>query len=345
MWAVTNETRFKVDRVFARDAEGAEVWIVAVRGTFSFTPDGQVDVAPDQQDVCLAPEYFGEAGRTSLRYDMDLVRTKPGTDVVLHAGAHAPGGWAAPAVEVSWTVGPLSKKLRVTGDRVWEMGWSDLVPGRPEPFLSLPIRYEHAWGGLLPDTGARDPFNPVGVGADATLGSPVPNIEDPRNPIQSSRHTGPAAGFGPIPYQWQPRLKFAGTYDEAWQKERQPLVPRDFQDAYFCCAPPDQQIRGFLQGGEEVILRNLTPEGLVRFRLPRVNLGFNTRIAGGVTHHRGELHTVIIEPEERRLILVWQSALPCHHTLYTLKETIAFEKEHVPLGGREREQEEFVERG
>src|SRR3989442_9056579 len=211
MWAVTNETRFKVERTFARDADGAEIWIVAVRGTFSLTPDGQVTVAPDQQDVCLAPKYFGEAGRTSLRYDTDLVRTKPGTDVVLHANAHAPGGWPVAAVEVSWNVGPLSKTLQVVGDRVWEMGWSDLLPSQPLPFVSIPIRYEHAWGGVLPDIDAREPFNPVGIGADAAPRNPVPNIEDPGRPIRSSRHKGPAAGFGPIPCDLQPRLKFAGT--------------------------------------------------------------------------------------------------------------------------------------
>jgi hypothetical protein len=300
------------------------------------TPDGEVTAAPDQQDVCLVPKHFGDMGHTSLQYDADLVRTKPGTDVILHARAYAPGGWAVPAVDVSWTVGRLSKKLRVLGDRVWELGWSDLLPSQPLPFVSLPIRYEQAWGGVLSGTDARDPFNPVGVGADAAPGSPVPNFEDPDNPIRSSRHTGPPAGFGPIPCHWQPRQKLAGTYDEAWQKERQPLVPKDFQEAYFRCAPADQQLDGFLQGGEQVVLRNLTPNGLLRFRLPRVALAFNTRIGGGTTHHRGRLHTVIIEPEDGRLIMVWQSALPCHQTLYTLTETIVSEKERVPLGGRER---------
>ena len=84
MWAVTNQTKFKADRAVARSAAGAEIWIVAVRATFSVSLDGRVTVADDQDDVCLAPKYFGEPGGSSLRYDLDLVRTKPGTDVVLH---------------------------------------------------------------------------------------------------------------------------------------------------------------------------------------------------------------------------------------------------------------------
>ena len=337
MWAVTNKTRFTVARTFARDAQGAEIWVVAVRATFSIEsegPDAQVMVAPEQHDVCLSPQYFGEPGQSSLRYDADVVRTKPGTDFVLHAHAHAPGGRPARAVDVAVAVGPMVKRLRVVGDRVWRKGWRAISPSDPEPFISLPIRYERAWGGPLTDIDARDQFNPIGVGADVTPGAPVPNVESVDSPIESSRDAGPPAGFGPIPCDWQPRLKLAGTYDEAWQSERQPLVPADFQDAYFRCAPADQQIDGFLRGGEEVVLHNLTSTGLLRFRLPRVSLGFRTRFGRRAIHHRGQLHTIIIEPEERRLSMVWQSALPCHHTLYELKDTLIVEKQRVPLGDK-----------
>ena len=327
MWAVTNRTRFKADRCFARDADGAEVWVVAVRGTFSISPDGQVTVTEEQEEISLAPKYFGEPTRSSLRYEMDLVRTKSGTDIVLHARAYAPRGKPTPFVDVGFQVGPVSKTLRVYGDRVWERRLLGLSPSEPTPFVSIPIRYERAWGGTLPDGDARDPSNPVGVGVDAAPGKPVPNVESPDNPIRSPKHEGPPAGFGPIPCDWQPRIKLAGTYDGAWQKDRQPLVPKDFQDAYFRCAPTDQQVDDFLSGGEEVLLRNLTPDGLLRFRLPRIVLGFSTRIAGETTHHRGQLHTVVVEPDDHRVILVWQTSLPCHHTLYTLNNTTVFEKE------------------
>ncbi len=330
MWAVTNETPFKAERAFARDADGAELWVVAVRATFTFDADGRVAVADEQDDVCLAPVYRGEPGRSALRYDADLVRTKPGTDVVLHAHAHAPGGYPAPVVDVGFSVGPLAKRLRVVGDRAWVDGWHGRAASDPAPFVTLPICYERAWGGPLGAGDARDPSNPVGVGAD---GAAIPNCYLADGAHRSARDGGTPAGFGPIPGDWQPRVRLAGTYDEAWERERQPLVPSDFQDAFFRCAPADQQVPGFLRGGEEVVLHNLTPEGLVRFQLPRVALGFRTRVDGGTTHHRGQLHTVIIEPEARRLVMVWQTALPCHHTLYTLKETVVAEKEWTPLGG------------
>jgi hypothetical protein len=329
MWAVHNLTRFKTDRTFARDADGAEIFVVAVRATLAIGSDGAVVVAENQQDVCLAPSHFGEPESSSLRYDADLVRTKPGTDVVLHALAHSADERPVPFVDVGFRVGPMVKKLRVVGDRVWERSSRGVSPGSPLPFITMPICYERAWGGKLPQSEARDPGNPVGVGRCAVPGEAVPNCELVEDPIQSPSHDGPPAGFGPIACHWLSRSRFAGTFDDAWKRERRPLVPRDFSDAYFRCAPLDQQIDGFLQGGEEVVLFGLSPEGLLRFRLPRISIGFSTRISGGIEHHRGELHTVVIEPEQQRLVMVWQTALPCHNTLYSLEETVVFEKERL----------------
>jgi hypothetical protein len=348
MWALNNQTKFKADRTFARDRDGAEVWIVAVRATFSIeneatARDARAEAAivrhEEQQDVCLAPVYFGEPGRSSLRYDTDLVRTKPGTDVLLHAHAHAPGGRPAPFVDVAMRVGPITKGLRIVGDRVWTRGVLGLTASDPLPFITKPIRYEHAWGGRLPSGEAFDPSNPIGVGRAPAAGQPLPSCEIVGRPIVfPSDGGGPPAGFGPIPYDWQPRAKLAGTYDEVWKNERRPLVPVDFEDAYFRSAPLDQQVNGFLRGGEEVILLRLTREGSLRFRLPRIRFGFATRIARDIAYHDGELSTVIIEPEERRLIMVWQTALPCHHTLYALEETVVFEKRRIS-----REEPEYPE--
>lgn len=334
MWAVVNQTRFKADRAFARDADGAEIWIVAVRATFQFNEQGEVSLAEQQQDVCLAPKYFGEPGKSSLRYDMDLVRVKSGTDILLHASAHAPNGEPALSVDVGWKIGPLAKQLRIFGDRTYQRGPLGLSPSQPAPFQTLPIRYERALGGLLstqPDA-PRDRTNTVGVGRAPIVDGPVPNCEFLKESLLATPAKSLVPGFGPIPCDWLPRVTLAGTYDDAWKKHRQPLVPTDFQNDYFRCAPVDQQVDGFLQGGEEVTLKNLTPEGLVSFHLPRIALGFTTHIDGGTQRHRAQLHTLILEPDDRRLILVWQTSLPCHHTLYTLKQTTVIEKERVPLG-------------
>jgi hypothetical protein len=65
---------------------------------------------------------------------------------------------------------------------------------------------------------------------------------------------------------------------------------------------------------------------LLRFTLPRVFLRFRTRVGGRIEEHPGHLGTVVIEPDLRRVILVWQSALAVHGDGDYLEETIVSEK-------------------
>ncbi|MBK9259433.1 MAG: DUF2169 domain-containing protein [Polyangiaceae bacterium] len=333
MWTIDNQTPFEAERAFVRDCDGVEVWLVAVRATFLFDAHGQLTIAPEQQKVCTAPVFFDDPGCSSLQYESDLQRTKLGTDIILNASAHAPSDKPVSFVDAGWTVGPLNKGLRVFGDRIWERRVGGLCPSAPLPFRTMPIRYERAWGGPLPQGIGRSPENPAGMGRDALPGKPVPNCTFIDDPIATPRYEGRPAGFGPIACHWRPRVSLAGTYDDNWKQTRLPLVPADFQNAYFQCAPADQQVAGFLTGGERVLLKNLTPEGLVSFHLPRIALGFRTEIGGRVVHHERALHSVIIEPDERRLVMVWHTALSCHHTLYTLKRTIVFQKRNLSWRG------------
>lgn len=335
MWALSNHTPYKTERVFVRDVDGTEIWIVVVRGTFTFRRGHPIQLAEQQDEVRSVPEYIGMPGRSSLRYDTDLVRVKPGTDVLVHGRAYAPQGRAVPFVDVSLALGGLRKQIRVLGPRTWRRTPQGLVPETPRRFEVCDIVYEKAFGGTQFEPGctplAFDARNPVGCGLYAQEGQFAPNIEYPDAPIRSPAPNNKPAGLGPIPCTWMPRAAFAGTFDEEWKSQRQPLLPRDFNDLYYQCAPADQRIDGYVRGGEEVVLHNLTPGGALQFRMPDIVLGFTTRFNQGVKHHRSQIHTVIIEPEKERLIVVWQTALPCHHTLYSLRETIVFEKARLTL--------------
>jgi hypothetical protein len=125
----------------------------------------------------------------------------------------------------------------------------------------------------------------------------------------------------------------AGTYDDKWAKERQPLLALDFDERFYQCAPPDQQTKGFLVGGELIELINMTPSGRLSFRLPRVTFGFKTDFEDGTSmSHRANLHTVIVEPDVPRIMVVWHTQLPCHHKVLKLKTTNVTLKRRVPLG-------------
>ncbi|HEY3159665.1 MAG TPA: DUF2169 domain-containing protein [Vicinamibacterales bacterium] len=337
MWQVDNRTPFAAERAWVRDRNGAEVWLVAVKCTFDIRSDGSTVVSKDQPPVLRAPEHHGEPG-SSVKYEADLVLTKTTTDVTVVGHAYAPGGTPATRMDVACAVGPVHKVLRVTGDRVWRgFGISS-----PEPFTRMPLVYERAYGGVDRSSSRPDRDwdwrNPIGTGfavsRDNATGVALPNIEYPDDAVGSWKDRPRPAGFGPVSRHWQPRVGFAGTYDEAWTQQRSPLPPDDFDDRFFQYAPADQQAPSFLHGGEQAALAGLTPSGELRFVLPKVFLGFDTRFYGGgrQIHKERRLHSVIVEPDVPRVSLVWHSALMCHAKVHKLDRTIVSVK--TETGGR-----------
>lgn len=336
MWQVENCTPFAVERGWVRDRDGAEVWLVALKATFDVLPDGQLTVSATQPPVCLAPQYMGLPGSSSLRHDGDLNLTKRTTDVIALAHACAPAGRTVTQMDVALKVGPIDKVLRVFGNRTW----GPLGISSPESFARIPIVYERSFGGV--DIASSNPErdwddrNPVGTGFAVARkhlsGRGLPNIEDPRHLIRAWGDRPRPAGFGPIAREWQPRAAWAGTYDEHWMRTRMPLLAEDLDDRYFQCAPMDQQAPAFLLGGEQVTLVGMRPEGTLRFQLPRIHPGFETRFRDGssVTHPNRRLHTVIFEPDVPRVSLVWHTALPCHDKVYKLSHTIVTIKAPLP---------------
>lgn len=328
MWQVDNRTPFAIERGWVRDRDGTEIWLVAVKATFDILEDGRTVVSSEQPPVLRLPEYFGEPVQSSIKYDADLVLTKPTTDILVVGHAHAPAGYAVRQLDVGFKVGPVQKMLRVYGDRQWK------TIGMTEPalFQKMPLVYERAFGGVdrASPTPERDWEwrNPVGRGfavqSRHATGLDLPNVEYPKQLISAWNDRPPPAGFGAICSHWQPRAGFAGTYDDHWQKTRAPLLAEDLDDRHFQSAPPDQQAPHWLRGGEPVVLLRLTPGQDLRFTLPKLYLGFETRFYDGTrqVHPKKQLHTVILEPDFPRVSLVWHTALPCHFKVHKLERTV-----------------------
>ena len=337
MWMVNNETPFAAACNWTLDKSAAKIWVVAVKATFDILPDGSTRIAEQQEEPLYGEIYAGEAGKTSVVYDGDLGGTKHRTDVVMNGFAYAPAGRAATEITVTMRIGGLVKTLQVFGDRLWHRGVVGLAMTRPAPFTKMPITYERAFGGWdriskNPADQRLEPRNPIGEGfatrKQHLVNTRAPNIEYPRQLISSWRDRPQPAGFGVVASHWMPRLKYAGTYDAAWQKEQFPLLAADFDPRFFQCTPEDQQAT--LRGGETVELTNLTPGGRLAFELPRHRLGFETRFGERRVHHSGNLHTVILEPATPRVIMVWQTTLPVgNKDVDYLDETIVFEKETI----------------
>jgi hypothetical protein len=343
MWLLDNATPFRAERTFVRDQSGAEVWIVAVKGSFLVGEDGRQVLDENQGEVLRVPQFRGPPEASSMLYETDLVDTKQRTDVLVHGCAVAPNGVAVRSIDVRLKVAGIDKTLRVHGDRIITHGRFGPSLSEPQPFREMPLIWERSFGGTdqkdpNPARHQWEPRNPVGTGfatrTEHLFGTRAPNIEDPHAPYRFSQ--GTPAGFGAIGRHWMPRVKFAGTYDKRWEETRRPLLPSDFDTCFYQCAPEDQQIKGYLKGGEIVELRNLSPEGYLSFPVPRVTLSMTTRFYDGAeAEHRPVLHTLVLQPNIRRFELVWHSALPCHNRVNKLAITRIMVKRRVNLSQRE----------
>jgi hypothetical protein len=339
MLQLDNRTPFAAERTIVMDKTGEKSWVVAVKGTYRVFPDGSTEPAEAQTPPLYSAEHFGEPGKSSIRYEADLIPTKPATDVIVNGHAYAPDGRPVHTVDVTIRAGPLTKTLRVFGDRRWYVAATGrLRPSSPASFERMPIIYERAFGGwdkTDPDPAKQRMYiaNPIGSGFATTdkqlEGHAVPNVEYPDHLISAWNDRPAPAGFGAIASYWSPRLEWGGTYDEAWMENKFPLLPDDFDGRFHQCAPPDQQVDEYLRGGELVVLENLTASGSMQFALPKVSLAFSTRFGKQTQEHRASLQTVVIEPDVPQVILVWHTSLACHHLLDDLDETIVREKRFI----------------
>jgi hypothetical protein len=148
-----------------------------------------------------------------------------------------------------------------------------------------------------------------------------PQIEAFERPFDGSERDYPTVGYGPIARWWQPRQRLAGTHDEKWKASQWPKSPKDHDYRYWNFAPEDQQIT-YPQGGEEIVLANLTPPvpskngpagagQTVRFVLPEQPLKALVRThAGLLLLMPMHIDTVIIDLAQARLSIVRRALVP-----------------------------------
>ena len=114
---------------------------------------------------------------------------------------------------------------------------------------------------------------------------PGPQIEWPADSISNSSDIDfkklQPAGWGPIARWWSPRKERQGSYDDAWLKDFKANFcadyPQDFNNSYFNCAPPDQMLKGSLQGDEHIELVGVfADKQTVSVQLPGWKLNANS---------------------------------------------------------------------
>jgi hypothetical protein len=174
------------------------------------------------------------------------------------------------------------------------------------------------------DGTVRHAPNPVGCGFWLTdkhaADQPMPNLEWPEDRLQKLADRPAPACFGFVSPDWESRVALAGTYDAAWERDRMPLLPSDFDPRFFNCAPVALQSARHFAGGEPVRLSGLHADGERKFELPRDRVWLDLLTPGDVlATHPALLDTVIIDSEAGRVQLVWRACVPAPEPLTRLQ--------------------------
>ncbi|HEY6477748.1 MAG TPA: DUF2169 domain-containing protein, partial [Polyangia bacterium] len=322
---LANVTGLPVAPSVGRDERGQMQLTVAIKASFTWGKDG-APIPAEPIGIVEEDLFVGEPGKSGIARPAEVGPPKPRVDVLL-VGAFL---FSQPIMEADVALsvgGRLRKGAKVYGDRYWLPSPNGgVVPSRPRPVARLPILWERSFGGSDPaDSTCFEPRNPVGSGIakrSKTLeAQPAPSFEEPQQRIRTAKDRPIPWGFGAIAPHWQPRVKLAGTYDQKWQKERCPLLPPDFNRAYFNVAPMDQQLDGYI-AGEEVRLDGMTVMGQERFKLPVFRTPIIFRSRSEMFETFAQVDTIVIEPAERRFSLVARAAYSPRPNMLAMRQVL-----------------------
>ncbi len=330
-----NATKMQAGYTLGLDKDARESLVVVVKGTFQIPrhESEEATLAPEQVPLVTADIFTGEPGLSAPLYESDYAPRKLRCDVLLNGSAYAPGGKPTERVTVKLRVGSMSKSFEVVGNRTWGSVLLAMRPSRPEPFTKMPFSYDNAFGGV--DRTNEDPakhhwypLNHAGIGyyealAGAVNGKPAPNTEETGHPVTNPKGKYRPMAFGPVGRAWQPRPKWAGTYDKHWLDNVSPFLPADFKEEYFQAAPADQQM-DYPLGGEEVELLNLTPKGRSTFKLPKLDVPIEFSLRGNKPKEMDAvIDTIVFEPDFGRFLMLWRTSLPLRRNIFEVTGVVA----------------------
>lgn len=317
-----NESPYCVEPLMVPDENGRLVLAPLVKGTFEFRPDsatasqGRLVLADEPEPICFAGEHWGDPDSSSYRLEPETAFVKPSVDVVLLGTSVPPRDENATEQHVGFRAGPIQKVARIVGDRVWMKRLAGVRISDPAPVGAVPLIAEHAFGGGVSSAVAAkpiyDPKNPVGRGFRIPKGEwedevVLPNVELIGAPLKRYGQRVEPALFGFTSPAWEPRVRYAGTFNKKWEQNRKPLLPEDFDRRYFQGAPQDQIVPS-LAGDEKVVLSQVGRRERTEFELPGVpppSVSVWLRGRGQIDLEM-KLDTVIVDADRDRVVLLWR---------------------------------------
>ena len=316
-----NASKFKSGYTLGLEKDGHHCLVLVAKATFSMPTDNgelpKLKEESEQIEIYETDAFTGEPGLSAPIYENDYAPIKPKCDVILNGSAYSKEETTRTIVRLK--IGSLDKSFIVKGQSFWRNGKVDGV----KPFTKQPFSYDTAYGGADLDkekSTQEKPIystfvaNPIGQGyyphhtLEELEGKPLVLTEELYQEAISPNGKGyKPQSFGVVARNWYPRYKFGGSYDDYWQEHIRPFLPDDFDEAYYQCVPEEQQV-SYLQGGEEVYLKGLTPKGELSFTLPSIDIPMEVIKSNGDREKLTPvMDTLTLEPDLGYFTMVWRA--------------------------------------
>lgn len=292
-----------------------------IKATCSFDLDGALILADEQPDLVLADEYQGDPESSSLKQCCEIQPFKKNAEFYLFGKAfpeHPKNKVAQTGVKLKGSNWELEKRLLVLGEHHWKRGLSGITRSKVKPLEPVELQYELAYGGQNRNNGQYLMENPAGRGFNPSIwgmnDARAPRIEYENSfQAQINRNARPA-GYSPLPIHWVPRSERQGRpiSEEALNQTICPLG-KGFHPNLHHCAPDDQQLPGYLQGGEHVHLTGFFADRLSGIDLQLPASARQVQLIGKQTPAQTlELvcDTLVVDTEEQQLSLIYRLGIP-----------------------------------
>lgn len=283
------------------------------RVVFDVDREGNSTIS-ETQDWELKAEYW-ESDFGPM--DKDDVYIRGGVDVLLFGMAKAPHGTMVSQMEVEVLLNNKTvHKVNVFGNRNWNSFFGILVKSRPEPFESIPLSLQNAFGGTTEWDGLKIPYpsNPYGKGyyykKEEAKGNALPNIEHVDDPITTWKSWQEPAGLSSFPI-----LPVKAKHHVVLEDDNSKIKKVD--DRFFNSAFP-QMIVENVSAGDIFSATNVTGAEAFKFTIPELPLEIEIKVGEISKKRTMKIEQVGLLPETSQAFITYN--FPFKYTLVPLEK-------------------------
>jgi len=297
---------------------------VVLKCTFDVDARGGLRPAAEQPLVC-EKDVDNDFGTISA----EVVPIKAGCDVAVYGQAHSPQ--PTPALTVVLKIGEFERRLQVSGDRTWTKSWGSWKLSPPQPFTTMPITYQQAYGGeTYENEKVIGPYfdNPFGRGyvvrEEHVAATAPPNVEEADQLVTAWTQRPLPAGLALLPRHSALRGR-RGVRVEGQQTILEP--------AFFSCAHPRMTLPRY-PAGAKLALEGMHRGGAWNFTLPALDHYVTITLGAASYQFPLTVDTLYLFPEANQVSVVARQALVYQILPERLRSILVSARPATPAPGK-----------